>query len=95
MIFVDEADKVLVNHPIIHIIEQHIIHNMPEYLIGASALIVATIVTMPILIPKSLQDWWTWMRNALQTAVPAARHNQPPADPPSPTIVDPREEPPK
>lgn len=60
-------------HPILDAIQQHILKNMPEYVIGISALSIATVVTMPPLIPKSLQDWWNWIRNALQTAIPAAR----------------------
>lgn len=64
----------LANHPILQAIQDHILRNFPEYMIFISALAIATVVTMPPIIPKSLQDWWTWMRNSLQTAVPAARN---------------------
>jgi len=50
-----------------------ITQNMPEWIIFFGALSIATVVTMPEMIPKSAQDLWSWIRNALQTAVPAAR----------------------
>lgn len=50
-----------------------ITNNIPEWIIFIGALAIAAAVTMPELIPKSAQDWWTWMRNSVQTAVPAAR----------------------
>lgn len=47
---------------------------------GISALFVAAVCTMPAkapLIPADhpIQDVWTWIRDTLQTAVPAARMN--------------------
>jgi predicted NBD/HSP70 family sugar kinase len=50
-----------------------ITNNLPEWLIFIGALAIASVVTMPEMIPQSAQDLWTWFRNALQTAVPAAR----------------------
>ena len=50
-----------------------ITNNLPEWLIFGSALAIAFVCTWPELIPKSAQDWWSWFRNAFQTAVPAAR----------------------
>ena len=60
-------------HPLLAMLRDHIAKNFPEYMIFFSALAVAVVCTMPALIPKSTQDWWTWMRDAFQTAVPAAR----------------------
>lgn len=40
---------------------------------AVAALFVAGVCTMPALFPKTAQEWWTWVRDALQTAVPAAR----------------------
>lgn len=90
MIFADEADKVLVNHPIIHLIEQHIIHNFPVYIGLFATFSIATIMTMPVLYPKTFQDFWTWARNALQTSVPANRQH-----PGQTIVVKDEEEPPK
>lgn len=60
------------------IVQHHITSNLPEYLIFVSALAVASVCTMPKkcpLLPEDhpLQEIWTWMRDSLQTAVPAAR----------------------
>lgn len=62
---------------------QHIAQHLAAYGFGSGLLILGLITTMPALIPKSWQDIWTWVRNALQTAVPAARHTNPtqPDDP--------------
>lgn len=58
-------------------VEAHIARNLPEYLTFLGALAIASVCTMPEKIPyplpSVLQDWWTWVRDALQTAVPAAR----------------------
>lgn len=70
----------IANHPVLLALQEHLLRNFPEYLIFLSALSIAAVVTMPELIPKSLQDWWTWFRNALQTAVPAARNHQNPTN---------------
>jgi hypothetical protein len=35
---------------------------------------VAIVSTMPIDPPHSFKDLWRWVREALQTAIPAARH---------------------
>ena len=69
-------DLAMMAHPILEAIRAHIMSNFAEYITLASALAIATIVKMPPQIPKSLQDWWTWMRDSLQTAVPAARAAQ-------------------
>lgn len=63
----------ILDHPVWAAIQQHMLKNLPEYITLFTAISIATIVTMPEIIPKSFQDWWTWLRNALQTAIPAAR----------------------
>lgn len=55
------------------IVQHHITSNLPEYLIFFSALLVAIVCTMPENPPASIREWWKWMRDSLQTAVPAAR----------------------
>lgn len=48
--------------------------------LGSGVLLFAAVSTMPEKIPSSIQECWTWAREALQTAVPAARKpttNQP------------------
>jgi hypothetical protein len=56
------------------------------YSAAGVALFVAGVCCMPPNRPRSLDDWWTWIRDSLQTAVPAARHAHPitPADPAKP-----------
>lgn len=39
-------------------------------------LAVAFISSMPEEIPKSAQEWWTWLRNGLQSSTPI--HRMPP-----------------
>jgi hypothetical protein len=50
-----------------------ITNNLPEWIIFIGALAIAFVCTWPELIPRNAQDWWSWFRNAFQTAVPAAR----------------------
>jgi hypothetical protein len=66
-------------HPAWQALQTQITANLPEYLIFASALSIAIVCAMPEKIPSSFQELWTWLRNSLQTAVPAARlnHTQP------------------
>ena len=52
---------------------QHIAQHLAAYGFGSGLLILGLITTMPESVPVSFQDFWTWMRHALQTAVPAAR----------------------
>lgn len=58
------------------LVENHIERNWEIYTTAAGALFVAGICMMPETFPKTAQDWWSWMRNTLQTAVPAARARQ-------------------
>jgi hypothetical protein len=65
-------------HPGWEVLQQHIARNMPEYIIFMGAVAVAAVCTMPKkapLIPETspLQELWNWLRDTLQTAVPAAR----------------------
>lgn len=41
--------------------------------VGSGALFIAAVHTWPAVVPKSLQDWWSWIRDTFQTAIPAAR----------------------
>lgn len=71
-------------YPILMGIQSHIMRNLPEYLTFVGAVAIASVVTMPRAIPRSIDDLWTWMRDALQTAVPAARNHQNPNQPEGP-----------
>lgn len=51
-------------------------HHLAATGFGSGALIVAIISTMPQIRPKTLDDWWEWVRNSLQTAIPASRRQQ-------------------
>jgi hypothetical protein len=42
---------------------------------GTGVLFFAIIAAMPKLIPKTLQDWWTWMQTALQAVLPIRQHD--------------------
>jgi hypothetical protein len=57
-----------------HAVAGNIQRNWGAYTAVISMLFVAAVGTAPPKIPKSLQDLWTWAREALQTAIPAARH---------------------
>ena len=60
-------------HPVLEAWRQHVIQHLAEYLTTVGLLFVAFVCTMPQKIPQAAQDWWTWCRDGLQTAVPAAR----------------------
>lgn len=59
----------------------HFVANHGEAITGGiSALAIASIITMPAKAPliseeNRLQELWTWFRDTLQTAIPAARHS--------------------
>ncbi len=57
---------------------------------GGGVLIVAIISSLPPNRPRTLDDWWHFMRESLQTAIPAARHPQSPQSPTQP--VDPAQQ---
>ena len=58
---------------ILQAVIDHVTRHETIYLGALSAVGIAGVCTMPALIPKSIQEWWTWIRDTLQTAVPAAR----------------------
>lgn len=58
------------------LIATHIERNWEIYTAAMGALFVAGVCMMPESFPKNAQDWWSWLRNTLQTAVPAARTRQ-------------------
>jgi hypothetical protein len=60
-------------HPAWGIIQQHLTANAEAYLALASAIVIASVCTMPENPPATFRDLWAWLRNTLQTAVPAAR----------------------
>ena len=63
----------MIDHPAWAVLQQHIARNIPEYITFIAALFVAGVCCMPATRPKGIDDWWTWLRDTLQTAVPAAR----------------------
>lgn len=60
-------------HPAWEVLQHHIAMNVPEYVTLFSAICIAAVCSMPKNIPTSFGELWTWMRDTLQTAVPAAR----------------------
>lgn len=80
----------MIDHPVIATIQAHIVKNWEAYAAAISAICIAGVCMMPEKIPATFQEWWTWFRDTLQTAVPAARAQrangnhqqaQPPANP--------------
>ena len=78
----------MIDHPTWVALQQNIAGHVTEYVTLAGALFVAFVCTWPAKIPTSIQEWWTWLRDAFQTAVPAARMNHsqqvPPPNPQPP-----------
>lgn len=54
---------------LVHHFEMH----AEGYGVGIGAVVLSTAKNWPEMIPKSAQDWWTWMRNSVQTALPISR----------------------
>lgn len=55
--------------------------------IGGGVLFAAIVTNMPARMPASLQDYWDWVRESLQTAIPVRRptqHNLNPNNPAQP-----------
>jgi len=63
----------MIDHPAWVAVQEHLTRNVPEYITLCSAIVIAGVCMMPKNRPKTIDDWWTWMRDTLQTAVPAAR----------------------
>ena len=59
----------------------NIAKNWQVYTASAGVLFVAFVSCMPKNPPASMVEYWTWVREALQTAIPAARphinHDEP------------------
>ena len=79
----------------LQLLEQHIEKNWEIYTAFASAVTIAAVCTMPETFPKTIQEWWSWARNSLQTAVPAARAAHSGAAPQNPTPGPQAPQPPK
>lgn len=64
----------------------HISQNWVPISAAAGVLFVAVVSCMPPNPPTSMTEYWRWVRESLQTAIPAARrnHTEPPANPSSP-----------
>lgn len=84
---------VVVDHPAWAALQAHLTKNVEAYLGIFSAVCIASVCTMPekcVFIvgepdtwwKKLIQQLWTWVRNTLQTAVPAARASNNYAPPP-------------
>ena len=63
-------------HPLLLGLQQHFVQHLAEYLSFIGVLSIAFVCTWPVMIPKTGQDWWTWFRDAFQTAIPASRARQ-------------------
>jgi hypothetical protein len=83
----------MIDHPLWVAIQNETAKHAAEYIAIAGAFFVAAVCTMPRkcpLLPEEspLQEVWSWLRDTLQTAVPAARannnHTPPPEVKPTP-----------
>lgn len=61
-----------------------VMHHMTAAGFGSGVLIVALISCLPANRPKTLDQWYAYFRESLQTAIPAARHPQGPTTPVDP-----------
>ena len=71
-----------------------IAHHLTAAGFGSGVLIVALISCLPQVRPKTLDEWYAYIRHSLQTAIPAARNAElppqiPPPDPPQPPSAAP------
>ena len=64
-----------------------VMHHLTAAGFGGGVLIVALISCLPAKRPRSVDDWYSYFREALQTAIPAARHHQDPQQPEGPAKV--------
>ena len=71
-----------------HAILDNITRNWADYTAALGVLFVAIVSTMPIAPPTSFKDFWRWVREALQTAIPAARHPVLPQETPPDTTKE-------
>ena len=55
------------------LVKEIALHLEMVFEVVSGALLISIIHTWPAKVPSSLQDWWTWGRDASQTAIPAAR----------------------
>jgi hypothetical protein len=55
--------------PLLTQIKEH----MAAYGIGGGVIVLAWVAHWPEKPPSSFQDWWTWVRQTLQTALPISR----------------------
>ena len=62
----------------------HIARNSGAYGSVGIAVGLSGVKNIPEMVPKTLQEWWTWMRNTFQTALPISRAGGGP--PPTPPV---------
>lgn len=72
-------------HPIESIVLGYLQKDWAAIAASAGVLFVAFVSCMPLDPPASITEYWRWVRESLQTAIPAARrnnHQDPPPNPP-------------
>lgn len=60
----------------------HLEQNWAAISAAAAVLFIAAVSCMPPDPPSTMTEYWRWVRESLQTAIPAARRNNNHADPP-------------
>lgn len=53
----------------------HISRNSGAYGTASIAAGLAVAKNIPPQFPKTVQEWWTWFRDSIQTALPISRSN--------------------
>ena len=69
--------------PIISAVLGNVSAHAEAYRTALEVIVLAVASTMPASVPRSIQEWWTWMRSAIRAAVPV-RHVEDPQQPVGP-----------
>ena len=64
---------IAMDHPVWAAIQQHLLRNTEAYLGAVTALFIAAACVLPKKRPRTLDDFYDFFRDTVQTAVPAAR----------------------
>ncbi len=70
---------------LLNAIGQNLLQHLTSIGVGSGVLFFAIVHNMPENPPTSMQEYWTWVRDALQTSIPVRQGRQPnPQQPVSP-----------
>lgn len=70
----DTQSMVVVSmNELLNAIGHSVTQNLGSIGVGTLVIAVALVHNMPEKLPTSIQDFWTWLRGSLQTAIPVRR----------------------